>query len=167
MSAIIYLIGEDEYVVDKALQHRLKDGKPLLLRLILFREMQAGPCVSISLHVERHVESPFLNSILQLKCVFMEKMHKTRRWNLMEATWEDANYLLSGILREKIVGNNSSEIHLSSEITPRKFIFPRKSLGNFRRNSEETLIPRNFRGPQVRRKFLGIFRGRCRRNIPR
>ena len=25
----------------------------------------------------------------------------------------------------------------SSEITPRKFIFPRKSLGNFRRNSEE------------------------------
>ncbi|CAN7028196.1 unnamed protein product, partial [Brassica oleracea var. botrytis] len=121
--------GEDEYVVDKALQHRLKDGKPLLLRLILFREMQAGPCVSISLHVERHVESPFLNSILQLKCVFMEKMHKTRRWNLMEATWEDANYLLSGILREKIVGNNSSEIHLSD--------LRKKSLGNLRRNSRK------------------------------
>ena len=27
---------------------------------------------------------------------------------------------------------------MSSEITPRKFIFPRKSLENFRRNSEET-----------------------------
>uniref|UniRef100_A0A0D3E6U2 Uncharacterized protein n=1 Tax=Brassica oleracea var. oleracea TaxID=109376 RepID=A0A0D3E6U2_BRAOL len=137
--------GEDEYVVDKALQHRLKDGKPLLLRLILFREMQAGPCVSISLHVERHVESPFLNSILQLKCVFMEKMHKTRRWNLMEATWEDANYLLSGILREKIVGNNSSEIHLSSEI-PRKF--PTEFRGNpnsseFPRTTSSSEIPRN------------------------
>ncbi|KAF2591489.1 hypothetical protein F2Q70_00039952 [Brassica cretica] len=49
----------------------------------------------------------------------------------------------------------------SSEITPRKFIFPRKSLRIFRRNSEET----NFRGNSEDHLFvgnlLGIYRGRA------
>ncbi|KAF3593807.1 hypothetical protein DY000_02023072 [Brassica cretica] len=49
---------------------------------------------------------------------------------------------------------------MSSEITPQKFHFPRKSLGIFRRNSEET----NFRGNSEDHQFvgnlLGIYRGR-------
>ncbi|KAF3602428.1 hypothetical protein F2Q69_00037541 [Brassica cretica] len=49
----------------------------------------------------------------------------------------------------------------SSEITPQKFIFPRKSLGNFQRNSEEM----NFRGNSEDHQFvgnvLGIYRGRA------
>ena len=48
----------------------------------------------------------------------------------------------------------------SSEITLRKFIFPRKSLGNFRRNSEEMNFRRNSEDNKFVGKFLGIYRGR-------
>ncbi|KAF3512630.1 hypothetical protein F2Q69_00001728 [Brassica cretica] len=48
----------------------------------------------------------------------------------------------------------------SSEITHRKFIFPRKSLGNFRRNSEEMNFRGNSEDHQFVRKILGIYRGR-------
>ncbi|KAF2593743.1 hypothetical protein F2Q70_00043998 [Brassica cretica] len=48
----------------------------------------------------------------------------------------------------------------TDETNPRKFIFPRKSLGNFRRNSEEM----NFQGNSEDHKFvgkvLGIYRGK-------
>ncbi|KAF3516741.1 hypothetical protein DY000_02059167 [Brassica cretica] len=46
----------------------------------------------------------------------------------------------------------------SSEITPRKFIFPRKSLGNFRRNSEEMNFRGNSEDHQFVGKVLGIYR---------
>ncbi|WZZ50617.1 hypothetical protein YC2023_050724 [Brassica napus] len=48
----------------------------------------------------------------------------------------------------------------SSEITPRKFIFLRKSLGNFRRNSEEMNFRGNSEDHQFVGKVLGIYRGR-------
>ncbi|KAF3533423.1 hypothetical protein DY000_02039096 [Brassica cretica] len=47
-----------------------------------------------------------------------------------------------------------------SEITPRKFIFPRNFLGNFRRNSEETNFRGNSEDHQFVGKLLGIYRGR-------
>ncbi|KAF2592604.1 hypothetical protein F2Q70_00044360 [Brassica cretica] len=49
---------------------------------------------------------------------------------------------------------------MSSEITPRKFIFPRKSLGIFRWNSEETNFRGNSEDHQFVGKLLGIYRGR-------
>ncbi|KAF2545888.1 hypothetical protein F2Q70_00020896 [Brassica cretica] len=49
---------------------------------------------------------------------------------------------------------------MSSEITPRKFIFSRKSLGIFRRNSEETNFRGNSEDHQFFGKLLGIYRGR-------
>ncbi|KAF2617567.1 hypothetical protein F2Q68_00039588 [Brassica cretica] len=48
---------------------------------------------------------------------------------------------------------------MSSEITPRKFVFPRKSLGNFRRNSEENKFRGNSEDNKFVGRFLGIYRG--------
>ena len=48
----------------------------------------------------------------------------------------------------------------SSKKIPRKFIIPRKSLGNFRRNSEETDFRGNSEDHQFVEKVLGIYRGR-------
>ncbi|KAF3589024.1 hypothetical protein F2Q69_00031122 [Brassica cretica] len=45
---------------------------------------------------------------------------------------------VSSVCRRNNVIPTTYRRNKSSEITPRKFIFPRKSLGNFRRNSEET-----------------------------
>ncbi|KAF3522760.1 hypothetical protein F2Q69_00048699 [Brassica cretica] len=68
------------------------------------------------------------------------------------------------IPRKQVLGNNSSEIHFSSE-NPRKF--PTEFRGNE--------FPRKLRGPPVRRKglrniprekFLGIFRWTFRWSNP-
>ncbi|KAF3571369.1 hypothetical protein F2Q69_00059834 [Brassica cretica] len=47
---------------------------------------------------------------------------------------------------------------MSSEITSRKFHFPRKSLGIFRRNSEETIFRGNSEDYQFVGNLLGIYR---------
>ncbi|KAF3515481.1 hypothetical protein DY000_02061552 [Brassica cretica] len=66
----------------------------------------------------------------------------------------------SSVCRRNNVIPTTYRRNKSSEITPRKFIFPRKSLGNFRRNSEEM----NFQGNSEDHKFvgkvLGIYRGK-------
>ncbi|KAF3577837.1 hypothetical protein DY000_02032974 [Brassica cretica] len=48
----------------------------------------------------------------------------------------------------------------SSEIIPQNFFFPRKSLGIFRRNSEETYFRGNSEDHLFVGKLLGIYRGR-------
>ncbi|KAF2587478.1 hypothetical protein F2Q70_00036031 [Brassica cretica] len=68
-----------------------------------------------------------------------------------------------GKKRRYVVGNalpTTYRRNKSSEITPRKFIFPRKSLGVFRRNSEETNFRGNSEDHQFVGKLLGIYRGR-------
>ncbi|KAF3556187.1 hypothetical protein F2Q69_00016574 [Brassica cretica] len=61
--------------------------------------------------------------------------------------------------RRYVVGITLFRRH-TDETSPRKFNFPRKSLGIFRRNSEET----NFRGNSEDHQFVGkllrIYRGR-------
>ncbi|KAF3555659.1 hypothetical protein F2Q69_00015712 [Brassica cretica] len=55
---------------------------------------------------------------------------------------------------KQVLGNNSSEI------TPRKSIFPPKSLENFRPNSEEMNFRGNSEDHQFVGKLLGIYQGR-------
>ncbi|KAF3564060.1 hypothetical protein DY000_02017421 [Brassica cretica] len=66
----------------------------------------------------------------------------------------------SSVCRRNNVIPTTYRRNKSSEITPRKFIFPRKSLGNFRRNSEEMNFRGNSEDHQFVGKVLGIYRGR-------
>ncbi|KAF2539089.1 hypothetical protein F2Q68_00021092 [Brassica cretica] len=66
----------------------------------------------------------------------------------------------SSVCRRNNVIPTTYRRNKSSEITSRKFIFPRKSLGNFRLNSEETNFRGNSEDHQFVGKLLGIYRGR-------
>ena len=61
--------------------------------------------------------------------------------------------------RRYVVGITLFRRH-TDETSPRKFIFPRKSLGNFRRNFEETKFRGNSEDNKFVGTFLGIYRGR-------
>uniref|UniRef100_A0A0D3CHI9 Fatty acid desaturase domain-containing protein n=1 Tax=Brassica oleracea var. oleracea TaxID=109376 RepID=A0A0D3CHI9_BRAOL len=66
----------------------------------------------------------------------------------------------SSVCRRNNVIPTTYRRNKSSEITLWKFIFPWKSLGNFRRNSEETNFRGNSEDHQFVEKLLGIYRGR-------
>ncbi|KAF3548594.1 hypothetical protein DY000_02009552 [Brassica cretica] len=66
----------------------------------------------------------------------------------------------SSVCRRNNVIPTTYRRNKSSEITPRKFIFPRKSLRNFRRNFEEMNFVGNFEDHQFVGKILGIYRGK-------
>ncbi|KAF3518783.1 hypothetical protein DY000_02059384 [Brassica cretica] len=66
----------------------------------------------------------------------------------------------SSVCRRNNVIPTTYRRNKSSEITPRKLIFPRKSLGNFRRNSEELNFRGNSEDHQFVGKVLGIYQGR-------
>ncbi|KAF2571300.1 hypothetical protein F2Q70_00005224 [Brassica cretica] len=66
----------------------------------------------------------------------------------------------SSVCRRNNVIPTTYRRNKSSEITSRKFIFPRKSLGNFRQNPEEMNFRGNSEDHQFVGKVLGIYRGR-------